>query len=247
MGGSGVRHYAVVDEGKSSGSSKDSEIAVTVHFAEFTFDRASRQLLLGGTPVHLSPKAFDVLRVLLDRRPEAVSKEDLLGLVWSDTFVVEASLTMVIAEIRRALGDQSRSPRFVRTVQRYGYAFCAEAHAAPAAVADRNEPPPAAWLVWNSQTLALRDGENTIGRDPRSHVWLDVAGVSRRHARISLAAGAAVLEDLGSKNGTAIGSVPVRGPATLTDGDVIECGPVALQFRRWSERSAVATERLHRQ
>jgi DNA-binding winged helix-turn-helix (wHTH) protein len=218
---------------------------VTVQFAEFAFDRASRQVALRGAPVHLSPKAFDVLGVLLDRRPEAVSKEELLALVWPDTFVMEASLTMVIAEIRRALGDESRSPRFIRTVQRYGYAFCAQARdVAPAP--PRDGGPPAAWLVWNGQTIALRPGENVIGRDPRSHVWLDVAGVSRRHARLSLAGGNAVLEDLGSKNGTSVGGRPVTKPTTLTDGDVIECGPVPLQFRRWSERSAVATEPVGR-
>lgn len=218
---------------------------MTVQFAEFAFDRASRQVALRGAPVHLSPKAFDVLGVLLDRRPEAVSKEELLALVWPDTFVMEASLTMVIAEIRRALGDESRSPRFIRTVQRYGYAFCAEAQdVAPAA--PRDGGPPAAWLVWNGQTIALRPGENVIGRDPRSHVWLDVAGVSRRHARISLSGANAVVEDLGSKNGTSVGGRPVTKPATLADGDVIECGPVPLQFRRWSERSAVATEPVGR-
>ena len=202
-------------------------------------------MLRGAVPVHLSPKAFDVLTVLLERRPEAVSKDDLLALVWPDTFVVEASLTMVIAEVRRALGDESRSPRFIRTVQRYGYAFCAEARDVPAADS-AGDPAAPAWVVWNGQRLALRPGENLIGRDPRSHVWLDVAGVSRRHARISLSAAAAVLEDLGSKNGTSVGTHPVTGATPLADGDVIECGPVALQFRRWSERSATATEPVAR-
>ncbi len=217
---------------------------MAVEFAGFTFDRASRVLLLDGSPVHLSPKAFDVLRILLERRPEAVSKEDLLALAWPGTFVLEASLTMVVAEIRRALRDESRSPRFVRTIQRYGYAFCAEAReVAPAEPADGA---PAAWLVWNGQTLALRAGENLIGRDPRSQIWLDIAGVSRRHARISLTGTHALVEDLGSKNGTTVGTRPVTAATPLADGDVIECGPVALQFRRWSERSAVATERVER-
>ena len=235
----------MIDERKSSGSSKGSEIVVIVQFAGFTFDRAGRQLLAGDTPVHLSPKAFDVLRVLIERRPEAVSKDELLAVVWPDTYVVEASLTMVIAEIRRALGDESRNPRFVRTVQRYGYAFCADAR-------DLNGPAPgtdgapSAWLVWNGLTLPLRQGENLVGRDPRSQIWLDVPGVSRRHARILLGEGGAVLEDLGSKNGTAINARPVTAATPLADGDLIECGPAALQFRRWSERSAIATEPVTR-
>lgn len=219
---------------------------MTVQFGEFTFDRAGRQLLAQGAAVHLSPKAFDVLRVLLDRRPEAVSKDDLLASVWPDTFVVEASLTMVIAEIRRALGDHSRSPRFVRTVQRYGYAFSAEARELTPAATGGHDAPPPAWLVWDGQTLALRAGENVIGRDPRSDVWLDVAGVSRTHARLSLDGETATLEDLGSKNGTSIGGEPVSAATTLADGDVITCGPVDLQFRRWSERSSIATERVTR-
>jgi DNA-binding winged helix-turn-helix (wHTH) protein len=219
---------------------------VTVQFGEFTFDRAGRQLLVRGARVHLSPKAFDVLRVLLDRRPEAVSKDDLLALVWPDTFVAEASLTMVIAEIRRSLGDQSKAPRFVRTVQRYGYAFCAETREVRQASSGSHDAPPPAWLVWNGQTIALRAGENVIGRDPRSQVWLDVAGVSRRHARIALDAGSAMLEDLGSKNGTSVGTQPITAPTTLADGDVIACGPVELQFRRWSERRSIATERVQR-
>jgi DNA-binding winged helix-turn-helix (wHTH) protein len=217
---------------------------VIVEFAGFRFDRAGRQLLQRGVPVHLSPKAFDVLRVLLERSPDAVSKDDLLALVWPDTFVVEASLTMVIAEIRRVLDDRPRSPRFIRTVHRYGYAFSGDVREVPS-TAFREEPPPA-WLVWNGQTLALRSGENLVGRDPRSQVWLDVAGVSRRHARITLRAGSAVIEDLGSKNGTIVGARPVTAPTILSDGDAIECGPVALQFRRWTERSAVATERVER-
>lgn len=218
---------------------------MTVEFGEFTFDRARRQVLRQGAPVHLSPKAFDVLAALLERRPEAVSKDDLLALVWPGVSVVEASLTMAIAEIRRALGDESRAPRFIRTVQRYGYAFCGEAReTAPAS--RRAETPTLAWMVWNGQRLALREGENLIGRDPRSQVWLDVPGVSRRHARISLTGPAAILEDLGSKNGTAVHGRAITTPVALADGDVVECGPALLQFRRWSERSAAATERVER-
>ena len=212
-----------------------------VDFAGFTFRPASRELLAGETTVHLSPKAFDVLKLLIDRRPEAVSKEELLARAWPGTHVLEASLTMVIAEIRRALGDESRSPRFIRTVHRYGYAFCGEAREAGESGGTTEAAPPA-WLVWNGQRLPLRRGENLIGRDPRSHVWLDVPGVSRRHARLVIGEGAAMLEDLGSRNGTAVNGRPLAAPAPIGDGDLIECGAVPLQFRRWSERSAIATE-----
>ena len=218
-----------------------------IHFGEFTLDPATRQLFSSGTriPIHLSPKAFDVLRVLLEHRPGAVSKTDLHELVWPGTFVAEASLTMVITEIRRALGDDPQQPRFVRTVHRFGYAFCGEAvQGEDRAGAKRETTPPKAWLVWKERVLVLRDGENVIGRDPGCDIWLDEVGISRRHARIVVAHGAAMLEDLGSKNGTLLRNEVIRTTVPLTDGDPISFGPVDTQFRLWSDRSSTKTVRV---
>ena len=216
-------------------------------FGEFTLDPASRQLFRGTKVIHISPKAFDVLRILLERRPAAVSKAELHDLVWPGTFVADASLTMVIAEVRRVLGDEAQAPRFVRTVHRFGYAFCGNAgDVLPAEPDPPGHESPLAWLVWSGRALVLRDGENVIGRDPRCDVWLDAAGVSRRHARIVVTRGAATLEDLGSKNGTVLRNTPIGATMPLRDGDVIQFGSVEARFRLWSERSSTETVRLSR-
>jgi DNA-binding winged helix-turn-helix (wHTH) protein len=221
---------------------------VRFRFGPFTLDPASRQLLRSVQPVHLSPKAFDVLRVLLERWPAAVSKTELIDLVWQGTFVADASLTMVIAEIRRVLGDEAQDPHFVRTVHRFGYAFCTDVHDGDSGAGGEPAPSegPTAWLVWSGRALVLRDGENIVGRDPRCDVWLDAAGVSRRHARIHVARGAATIEDLGSKNGTSLRDTPVTGAAPLCDGDIIQLGPVDAQFRLGSERGSTETVRQMR-
>jgi DNA-binding winged helix-turn-helix (wHTH) protein len=221
---------------------------VRTEFGEFTLDSTTRQLCRGPQAVHLSPKAFDVLRVLVERRPRAVSKTELHELVWSGTFVAEASLTMVITEIRKVLGDEPQQPRFIRTVHRFGYAFCADA-VERSDEEGRVEPKAgssghAAWLVWNDRALVLRDGENVVGRDPACDVWLDATGVSRRHARIVIVRGAATLEDLNSKNGTTLQRSTIQAVVPLTDGDWIGFGPVDAQFRLWSDTSSTKTVRV---
>ena len=94
-----------------------------VAFGDFVFDSDTRELLRGGNRVTLSPKAFQLLEVLIENRPKALSKSVLHDRLWGDTFVVEANLSNLVGEIRHALGEDSRAPRFVRTVHRFGYAF----------------------------------------------------------------------------------------------------------------------------
>ena len=105
---------------------------LVVTFGVFTLDGRRRQLLQGSRPIHLSPKAFDLLAVLVEERPAAVSKDDLHRRLWPDSFVSDGSLAVLVAEIRSALGDDVRNPAFVRTLHRFGYAFVAAA-ADPAA------------------------------------------------------------------------------------------------------------------
>jgi DNA-binding winged helix-turn-helix (wHTH) protein len=102
-----------------------------LRFDDFTLDDDTRQLLRPDREVHLSPKAFDLLAMLLAARPRALPKAVLHTGLWPDTFVSEANLAMLVAEIRSALGDDARTPRFVRTVQRYGYAFHGTRFTAP--------------------------------------------------------------------------------------------------------------------
>src|SRR5688500_12254169 len=94
-----------------------------VRFGPFLFDSGTRELVTGALPRHLSPKAFDLLQILLERRPALVSKAELQDHLWPDAVVLEANLANAVAEIRKALDDDPKSPRYVFTVSRRGYRF----------------------------------------------------------------------------------------------------------------------------
>ena len=209
-------------------------------FGEFILDSETRQLLRGGREIHLSPKAFDLLCTLVKRRPSVVSKDELFGQIWPDTFVVEGNLNVLVSEVRRALSDNGQSAPFIRTAHGVGYAFCAEATDLGSGARRHEEAKPRCWLVWKDRTFILAAGDNVIGRDPDCAVWLDHAGVSRRHARIRISddMGRALLDDLKSTNGTFIGGKQVVAEMPLADADVIKLGPVRLTFRAWSDEPA---------
>jgi DNA-binding winged helix-turn-helix (wHTH) protein len=196
-------------------------------FGEYRLDVGARQLRRGDVTLHLSPKAFDLLALLLQHRDRALSKQELHDALWPGTFVTEATLQSLVAELRRALDDPARSPRFLRTVYRFGYAFCgtaSESDVAPVLTAS-------CWLVWRTQELPLRDGENLIGRDAGVQVRIDAPSVSRRHARITVTSQAVTVEDLGSKNGTLVNDRPVDGTGSLADLDALTVGSVQLIVR----------------
>jgi len=220
-----------------------------VRFAHFDLDSDTRQLLRDGEDVHLSPKAFAVLSVLLAKRPNVVAKADLFGEIWPDVFVVDANLNVLVGEIRRALDDDAQSPRFIRTVHGVGYAFCGQAIEAGRPSRSVGLQPDRFveggtavrfWLAWKNQTFSLEEGDNIIGRDPRCEVWVDHSGVSRRHARIRIEGGESrpVLTDLESTNGTFVAGKRITEATPLTDGDAIKVGSVTLKFREWTEQAS---------
>lgn len=212
-----------------------------LRFGEFAFDRDRRQLLRGAQPVPLPPKAFELLGLLLERRPEAVSKAEIRDRIWPDTVVSDASLPRLANAVRSALGDDAEAPRFLRTVHGFGYAFCGDV--------DVERGPlrlPAAYLVWSNRRLPLHRGPNVVGRDPENDVWIDAATVSRRHARIVVGAEAATIEDLGSKNGTRVRNQPVAAPHALVNGDAVRLGKVSMTFHRRSGASSTRTESKRR-
>src|SRR5262245_44006549 len=98
-----------------------------VRFGSFVLDSDTRELLSGGAPRPLSTKALQLLLLLVEQRPRALSKTELYQHLWPTSFVVDANLVNLMAEVREALGDHPREPRFIRTVHRFGYAFCADA------------------------------------------------------------------------------------------------------------------------
>jgi hypothetical protein len=172
---------------------------------------------------------------LVEARPAALSKAEIQDRLWPDTFVSEGNLSVLVAELRAALGDVARRARFIRTVHRFGYAFCGDATTGDSAGGDGIY----AWLVWDGGRVGLRQGDSLVGRDPEAAGWFDAPGISRRHARIRLQGTSAELEDLRSKNGTYVGDARVTGSVPLADGDRIRIGPMLLTFRL--SRSAVAT------
>ena len=215
-------------------------------FQQFIVDSDTRQLLRDEAEIHLSTKAFDLLCVLLARRPNVVLKEELLRQIWPKSYVVEANLNVLVGEVRRAIGDNAQTSRFIRTVHGVGYAFCGsttDIESVPQGeLADRTR----CFLVASNRTFALAEGDNVIGRDPSCRVWLDDPDVSRRHARIRIdsAQRRAVLSDLDSTNGTLLRRSRVNTETPLVDGDVIRIGPVELKFRDGSGQQE--TRRIRR-
>jgi DNA-binding winged helix-turn-helix (wHTH) protein len=207
-------------------------------FEEFTFDSDTHELLRDRQPVTLSPKAFQLLEILIDNRPKALSKSALHDRLWPDTFVVEANLSNLIGEVRRALDEDTRHPRFIRTVHRFGYAFGTATTDTP-----RGESVDVVCRIsWTGGTVMLREGEHLIGREADAVVMLDSPSVSRRHARIRVTAEQTTFEDLGSKNGSFIRGRRLEGSIPLVDGDVVTIGVVELTIRMI--RSAVPTESI---
>jgi DNA-binding winged helix-turn-helix (wHTH) protein len=202
---------------------------VSYRFGRFVLDYGTRQLLLDSDEVHLSPKALELLVVLLDNRPRAVSKAELQERLWPSTFVEETNLAGLVAEIRRALRDSATRPVFLRTVYRFGYRFVGEVVESDAATpAAPSGPRPC--LVSGNRQAVLLEGANVIGRAPDATIQCDATGVSRHHARILMSKGEATLEDLGSKNGTYLKGERITS-AHLSDGDEIRLGTASLTFR----------------
>ena len=198
-------------------------------FDRFTLDSDTRRLLHDREEVHLSPKALHLLLLLVEKRHRAVSRAELQKELWPSTFVLDTNLASLIKEIRRGLNDTADTPKFVRTVHRFGYWFIGEVpDAAPAQPADVKIR---YWLIWSSRQIPVTEGEYILGRAPDASVWIDAPGISRHHARLVLAGQQAILEDLGSKNGTYIGEERVTAPRRLDDGDQIRLGPVVITFR----------------
>jgi DNA-binding winged helix-turn-helix (wHTH) protein len=191
-------------------------------FDRFTLDPDQRTLFDGTEPIHLGPKAFRLLEILVANTPRALSKQELYEQIWPDTFVDEANLAGLINEVRAALGDPARKPRFIRTVHGFGYSFCGDL---------KNGVPSAAILIFRGRELPLHEGENVLGRDPSADVPIDDVTVSRRHASISIAE-TATLHDLESKNGTFIDGVRLTHPQTLSDGQTFVLGDASIIFRR---------------
>jgi DNA-binding winged helix-turn-helix (wHTH) protein len=204
-------------------------------------DSAARRLWRDGVEHHLTRKAFDLLTLLVERRPAAVSKGDIHAQLWPDTFVSEVTLHSLMSELRRVLGDDAERPRFIRTVHGFGYAFVGPVESPDGGLAVAR--PVRGWLVSPTGRVNLFDGDNLLGRDLDDVIDVPSPTVSRRHAAIRFT-GEAWLEDLGSKNGTFVGDLRVTQPVRLADGDRVRLGAVLLTFKLHRTNGAASTQSL---
>ena len=208
-----------------------------LHFDDLTFDPDTRQVRVGGRETRLSPKAFDLLALLIERRPRAVSKAEIREHLWPGTFVSESNLPSLVSEIRHAIRDHERPHGFIRTVHTRGYSFQAPEPAHDALTAEPN-----GWLIGSVAEIALSAGDNVLGREGPGVILLKSGTVSRRHARIVIDADGALVEDLGSKNGTFINDRRLSGPTPVVEGDQVRIGSLLFTFR--SAQRAGSTETL---
>ena len=198
-------------------------------FGHCRLDTSSRDLTRDGVAVHLSPKAFELLRLLIEARPRVLPKAELMEQLWPDAFVVEANLPVLIGEVRSAVGDQASDASVIKTHHGVGYSFVADVREVRPDT-DITNPGPVLVLRVGSRRIVLGPGITTVGRDHEGDVYLNDPSVSRVHARILVENGAATVEDLKSKNGTCVQSEPITGPRALADGDEIEFGSVKVWF-----------------
>jgi DNA-binding winged helix-turn-helix (wHTH) protein len=205
---------------------------VRITSGDLTIDFDRRQVSLAGDDVRLSPKAYAFLQCLAERRPAAVSRQEIYDVLWPDVFVSDSNLATIVAEVRRALNDDAKEPRYVRTVFGFGYAFAG----------DGGEPAEAAAccrLIGSDVDLLLPLGETILGREMEQLRGHSV--VSRAHAGVKIAADSATIEDLDSKNGTFVGGRRIHNATAIVDGDVVTLGKLRLTFRRIAIASTTLT------
>jgi DNA-binding winged helix-turn-helix (wHTH) protein len=200
---------------------------VRLRFGDCVFDPEARELWRGESRVALSPKAFELLDLLIEERPRPLPQGRLRDLLWPDTHVGYTSLARVVSEVRQAVGEKAHRAAFIRTVPRYGYAF------AGAIVVET--PAPAAHdacaLVADDREFLLPEGETLVGRGPECGVRLASSQVSRVHAQFQVSGRRATVKDHGSKNGTWINGSRIEASAELQDGDEVLFGTYRVVFR----------------
>ncbi|HET7747221.1 MAG TPA: FHA domain-containing protein [Vicinamibacteria bacterium] len=203
-----------------------------VRFGPFVADLRTGELSRAGERIELQELPFRVLAALLERPGDLVTRDELRATVWpAGVFVdFDHGLNKAVNKVRRALGDRVEDPRYVATLAGRGYRFVGAVESE-----DGSAPVPAGRaacrILWDARTIPLSEGPNLIGRDMEATVWIDSSTVSRRHASIVVSAGAATLEDLGSKNGTFVRGRRVTGPTPLEDGDELAVGSARMTFR----------------
>jgi DNA-binding winged helix-turn-helix (wHTH) protein len=196
-------------------------------FEDCVLDLRARQLTRADKVVSLEPKMYDLLEVLITRRPAVVTNNELDEFLWPEVYVARTSLTRLVSELRAVLGDTPRDSHIIRTVYKTGYAFCASVTTLPAAGA----APATIEIIWKRQSVPLPDGEYIAGRDADCSLVIDASTVSRRHARITVLSATVTIEDLDSTNGTFVNGTRISLPTAVATGNPIALGSEVLQLR----------------
>src|SRR5882724_5545743 len=141
-------------------------------------------LMCGEREVHLTPKALALLSFMADRAGEVVTKEELFGAVWPEVTVGDAALVTCIQELRKALGDDARRPRYIETLHRRGYRFIGKLAAATLPAGTGGLPP--ALALPDRPSIAVLPFDN-MSDDPDQEYFADgisedlITGLSRIH------------------------------------------------------------------
>ena len=200
-----------------------------LRFGPFELDVAAYELRRAGERVPLENRPMDLLVLLAERAGTLTDRETIQHALGDDGVFLDwaAAINTAVRKIRRALGDDVCQPRYIETVVGKGYRFVA-----PVARLDplRSEAGPTWFVTQDSREFPLAPGDNLIGRDAAVCVRLGHPSVSRRHARIRIGDGRAMVDDLGSRNGTfvdgrRIGSHIACG---LRNGTILGIGSVTL-------------------
>ena len=215
-------------------------------FEEFLYDPLNRTLSRGEEEIALTPKARDLLALFLENPKRLLTRQAISDRLWPDVAVTDDALRFQVAELRKALGNKGQE--FLRTIPREGYRWEVEIRREEKAGArgGPNNTERSYRLFLESREVGLEEGENLIGRDSDTTVWIDHTSVSRHHARICVTGERVTLEDLESKNGTYLRGERIERPLLLSDGDTIRIGRVSMTFRVLSRVVSTETEEERR-
>lgn len=190
---------------------------------DWLFDPAAHELRRGDERVRVESRAAAVLGVLIERRGAIVSKDELLSRVWDDRQVSDHSIAVVIGDLRRALGDDARSPSYIETVPKSGYRLVAEPPVAPAGSRPSGRPAKlaagfaVAAIAVGAFALPLQDSAGpvvlleTIRNDTGSAAYDPLAAAS----------GGSVLASLSAHSGIRVTRSPADDPAVRLSGRLV--------------------------
>jgi hypothetical protein len=220
-----------------------------LRFGDCVFDADARQVIRAERPVAVSPKAFELLGLLISSRPNAISKaqiQDRLGPTFTfppRTFRTSSASCAPLSATR--LGSQASSAPCPASATPFAHP---PEPKEPRGEQVRGQLDAVYTLVWGTREIALDPGTTSSVGGREALIWIDDASVSRRHARISIGPSGATIEDLGSKNGTYVGGRKLHKPSPLVHRDVVTIGPATLTLRvlRHSGSTRTAVDKIRK-